>query len=262
MYVNSCYHCINTYVVIHEKDKGLDISNCTIDEAFTKVSFELLNLLDGKISVGKIRFVCYMNANTTLGIGYPEDLQQQMNAATTVTRLFEVLALHPTHWSWVNNQVMEKIASLTNHTETLFGNYKTLLSDKKAKNVLRRIPKIEMNTKFYCKIKEKWRKEPDEITVKDIDDHRSCIGEILGISKSTMILAFVDMTRVGVENNWLIPKALLHHVQNEFQKNKAKLSLFCIVSVEIESLPMMQGMYCLYIASKLVKELFSRSYLG
>jgi len=104
--------------------EGLDITSCSIDTAFTRVCGKLLDWLEGKITVNRIRVACFANANTELGIGYPENLMQQMVAAKSVTELFEILVLHPTHWSWLNVQVMEKVASVDDQTVKLVNYYK------------------------------------------------------------------------------------------------------------------------------------------
>jgi len=103
------------YIIIVSQDKVLlDITKCTIDEAFNRVSSELLRLLDNdKISIKTVNSICFKNANTDSGVGYPEDLQSKMNAATSISELFQVLALYPTHWSWMNTQLMGKIASVS-----------------------------------------------------------------------------------------------------------------------------------------------------
>lgn len=192
-----------------------------------------MNLLDGRISVEKIRVVCFANANTDLGIGYPEELKCKMIGATSVAGLFEVLALHPTHWSWMNTQVMEKIASVTDQATKLVQYYKTVISSKKVNEILQKNPKFQIDTTFYFKVKEKWDKALDDITFKDIEDHKSSIGEIFGISKSAIVL--VDIVKGCVENHWVISRTILHHVQNEVEKNKTSFSHLNIISLTFVS---------------------------
>ncbi|XP_065896237.1 uncharacterized protein [Dysidea avara] len=152
--------------------EDLDITDCRIDIAFTRVSCKLLGiLLEGKFDVTVIRIACFANANTECGIGYPEGLQQKMITAKSVAELIEVLTLHPTHWSWINIQVMEKIASLSNRATKLVEHYKTVISAKRVKEILQDIPDFVVDETFYVRIKEKWKKALDEMTFKDIQDH-------------------------------------------------------------------------------------------
>jgi len=212
-----------------------DIDHCTIDQAFTRVSSKLLDLLEGRVTVGRIRFACFVNANTTLGIGYPEGLQQKMIAATSVTQLFEVLALHPTHWSWINIQVMEKIASVNDQATILVDYYKAVMSGKKIKEVSQSIPNFKIDMSFYSKIKDKWDMPLDDITLKDIQEHQSHVGEIFGVNKTALVL--VDIVTGCVEIHWLIPKVLINHVDVEYQKNIKRMGEFNIKMLLFEFLP-------------------------
>ena len=96
-----------------------------------------MHWLEGKITVNRIRVACFAHANTELGIGYPENLMQQMVAAKLVTILFEILVLPPTHWNWLNIQVMEKIASVDDQTVNY---YKEIISSKTMQENFQEIP--------------------------------------------------------------------------------------------------------------------------
>ena len=214
--------------------EDLDITDCRIDIAFTRVSCKLLGiLLEGKFDVTVIRIACFANANTECGIGYPEGLQQKMITAKSVAELIEVLTLHPTHWSWINIQVMEKIASLSNRATKLVEHYKTVISAKRVKEILQDIPDFVVDETFYVRIKEKWKKALDEMTFKDIQDHHISVGKFFGVNESAIVL--VEILKGCVEIHWLIPKVLLDHARNEFEKIKTKLLNFSIVSVEFMS---------------------------
>jgi len=168
--------------------EDLDIISCDIDIAFTRIGCKLLSLLDGKVSAGMIKFACFSNANTELGIGYPDDLKQQLDAANTVTDLFVALANHPTHWSWINIQVMEKIASVNSQATKLVEYYKNVISAKKIQSILHKIPNFEIDEAFYCKVKKKYSKTLDELTIKDIQDHESHVSEFFSDNKTALIL--------------------------------------------------------------------------
>ena len=218
---------------------GLNITSCSIDTAFTVVSGKLLDWLEGKVTVSRIRIACFANANTEMGIGYPEDLKQKMMAAKSVTELFEILVLHPTHWSWINIQVMEKISSVNNQARDLVEYYKTIISNKKVRDVIQKIPQFEIDNSFYTKVKEKWKKSLDDITLKDIQNHQTHIAEIFGINKSATIVA--DIISGCVEVHWLMPTMLVHYAKDNFHKNKYRLLKFDIISLEFT----VSGMYVL-----------------
>jgi len=236
----------NLYAAVQQDAfEDLDITNCRIDIAFTRVSCKLLGILmEDKFDVTSIRIACFANANTKLGIGYPEDLQKQMTAAKSVAELIEILTLHPTHWSWINIQVMEKIASISNQATKLVEHYKAVISDKTLKEILEIIPEFVVDDNFYARIKGKWDKAVDEMTFKDIQDHRTSIGKIFGINKSAIVL--VEILEGCVEINWLLPKMLLDHARNELEKSKATLMDYDIISLDFmsDNLPsLMKGSY-------------------
>ena len=209
----------------------MNINECTIDIAFTRVSCKLLDLLKG-ITVDEICFACFTNANTELGIGYPEDLEQKLSEAKSVAEFFKILSSYPSHWSWINIQVMEKIASLHDQAIKLVEHYKTVMYGKKLKDILSevKLPDFKIDEAFYSKIKEKWNKPLSDITFKDIQDHKLCVGEIFGVSKSAIVL--IQIAKGCVENHWLIPRSLVHYAYVEYQKNINKLANFDIISIE------------------------------
>ena len=218
--------------VQHNVLEGLDIINCRIDTAFTRVSCKLLDLLEGKINVDRICFACFTNANTDLGIGYPEDLKQKLNESRSVTAFFRILSDYPTHWSWINIQVMEKIASLNDQAIKLVDHYKTVMYGKKLVDILSEVKlhDFKIDETFYSEIKEKWNKPLSDITFKDIQDHKLCVGEIFGIDRSAVVL--IQIVKGCVENHWLIPRSLVHYAYDEYQKNINKLANFDIISIE------------------------------
>ena len=226
--------------VQHNVLEGLDIINCRIDTAFTRISCKLLDLLEGKINVDRICFACFTNANTDLGIGYPEDLKQKLNESRSVTAFFRILSNYPTHWSWINIQVMEKIASLNDQAIKLVEHYKTVMYSKKLVDILSevKLPDFKIDEAFYSEIKEKWNKPLSDITFKDIQDHKLCVGEIFGVNRSAIVL--IQIAKGCVENHWLIPRRLQRYAYGEYHKNISKLENFDIISIEFIGTTLLQ----------------------
>jgi len=108
-------YCWSICTYYNTKRYTWDIANCSID---TALLVSMANYLIGWKArlLLTICVACFAHANTELGIGYPEDLMQQMVAAKLMTELFEILVLPPTHWSWLNIQVLEKKASVDDQT--------------------------------------------------------------------------------------------------------------------------------------------------
>ena len=156
----------------------VDISHCSIDDAFTRISCKLLTLFEGKVNVSEICCACFTKANTNLGIGYPDILKQNMTAAESVTELFRVLEKYPTHWSWINIHVMEKMASLIDPAIKLVEHYKTVISHKKLQEILCSIPEFEIDETFYFRIVETWNKALEEITLRHPISSSLCGGDI------------------------------------------------------------------------------------
>ena len=155
-----------------------------------------------------------------------------MITAKSVTELFFTLAQHPSHWSWINIQVMEKIAALDEQATQLVEHYKAVMYSKKLVDILSevKLPDFKINEEFFSQVKEKYNKPIHEITVKDIQDHKLCVGEIFGINNSAITL--LQITEGCVENHWLIPRKLIHFAYGEYQKNISKLANFDIISIE------------------------------
>jgi len=191
-------------------------------------------LYDGKIAISSIYSVLFADANTELGIGYPEELQSKMNAARSIKVLFAILSQHPTHWNCINIHIVEKISTLDTEAKKLVDYYKSNFFTKKLQDILPKGLKITGDKDFYSTIREKWEKSLDDITVKDIEDHQSEIAEIFGVNKTTVV--FKSISKKPVEIDWLIPKVLLHHAYAEYQKNERKLLKYGITSLDFLSI--------------------------
>ena len=204
-----------------DKLEGFDISDCNIDVAFTRVSCKLLALLEAKITVEMIKIACFTNANTEMGIGYPDELRKKIEAAKSVKEFFNIMVQYSSHWSWINIQVMEKIASLNDQAIKLVDLYKKAMYGKRLVDILSELKDFKADENFYSVVKEKWNKPLNEITFKDLQDHKSCVGKIFGIDKSAFVL--LKITTGCVENHWLIPRTLLSHAYSAFKNNQDKL---------------------------------------
>jgi len=139
---------------------------------------------------------------------------------------------------------------------------------------MRSIPKFKIDGCFYCRVVERLNELLDELTVNDIDARFSSIKTLFGISRYAIVLADMEIIQcyfenhkltptseshpssMHVQNHWLIPISLLHHVHSEVQKNRKLFSDFYIISFQFKSdkfpSPIKGNLKCDYIMSVVV----------
>jgi len=181
----------------------LNIADCRIDVAFTRTSIQLLELVKDKYSVADICLACFSNINSNLGVTYPEDLKKNLSNARSVKQFFIILSNHPTHWSWINIGVMEKIASLDDQAIKVIEYYKAVMYGKKLMDILSEIciSDLKINEEFHCRVEKTWNKPVVDITLKDVQDHKLCDGEIFGINKSPILLVDTLKSILAIKGN-------------------------------------------------------------
>lgn len=166
-----------------------------------------------------VRRGCIMNSKM-LGAKLPIDFIDKVNATKTLDDLFDVVIGSP-YCNWMNIRLLEKMAatSLQSNACQLIEKYKNAISSKKLKDILKHIPEVwsQVTDNYYSRIKQRWNKEFDEVTVKDVIGQWCKLEKIFDVEEPAVLLD--QVIKGSIEFHWLIPTELVLRARYSAFKN-------------------------------------------
>ena len=170
-----------------------------------------------------VRRGCITN-NKTLSAKLPNDFVNEVRATETMDKLFDVVVSSP-YCNWMNIRLLEKMAaaSLQSNARKLIDQYKNAIFSKKLKDIFKHIPEVssQVTKDYYSRVKQKWEKEYDDVTIKDIIGEWNRLEKIFDVEEPTLLLDRV--IEGSIEFHWLIPTELVSHARYSAFKNWHKL---------------------------------------
>ena len=204
-------------IVLDAQDTAIDFSIYDdVESMFTALVAGLQNMLS-EDNFQLVHTGCILN-NKALKAKYPSDFIKEIDETSTLDQLFIVLK-KSSYCNWMNVHLLEKIAvaSLQPNAYQLVQKYKEAISAKKLKDVFNQMPDIQITADYYSKVREKWHKEFDDVTIKDVIGHWNKLERIFDVDKPELLL---DRVLEGfVEFYWLIPSELVCHARYSAFKN-------------------------------------------
>ena len=191
------------------------------DLMFTVLVSGLHNILS-EVNFQQLHTGC-ISSNKTLYAKYPSGFIKEIDATGTLDQLISVLK-NSSYCNWMNVELLERtaVASLQPNAYQLVQKYKEAVSAKKLKDVFSQLSDIQTTEDYYSKVKEKWDKEFDDVTIKDVIGHWNNLEKIFDVEKPGLLLGHVFKGSV-VEFCWLIPSELVCHAQYSAFKNWCQL---------------------------------------
>ena len=166
-----------------------------------------------------IRMGCITNCKA-LSAKLPNDFVNKVRATETLDDLFEVVVSSP-YCNWMNIRLLEKMAaaSLQSNACQLISQYKNAVFSKKLKDIFKNIPEVssQVTDEYYSKVKQRWKKEFDDVTVKDVIGEWNKLEKLFDVEEPTLLLDRV--IEGSVEFHWLIPTELVSHARYSAFKN-------------------------------------------
>ena len=156
----------------------------------------------------KVHRKCLENLNVLGGISLSPDVEDKIDQSKNLSELFNVLSRCKQYWNWMNIRILEKMAGNSTPAKNLIKKYKNEVFSKKVKEVLSEIPDMIVPADQYTKVKAKWNKDFDELTIKDIVKEWSGIEKKFNVGE-TMLLK--NITTGCVEICWLLHNDLVEH---------------------------------------------------
>ena len=203
-----------------------------VDECFHCFTAAMFLILSG-VDFTLLRGACLENVNILGGVTLPEDLKNNIKATMDLSKLFDVLRESP-YWNWMNIKMLTKMASasLLPAASKLIKQYQKEIFSKRLKDILRQIPKFDVPETYYTKVKQKWDKELNDVTVNDFVKHWSDVEKIFDVKEPTVLLDRV--TADCIEIYWMIPIELVKHICQSIEAKISMLHEHNILYFEIE----------------------------
>ena len=177
----------------------------SIDAAFSSFVDDMFDILSQE-NFNKVHRKCLENLDIVCGISYSEEDKSKIINSTNVGELFSVLCSCKHYWNWMNIRILEKLAGNSIKAKKTIEKYKMKVFSRKVKDVISEIPNLEIPTDKYTEVKEKWNKDFENLTIKDIVKHWNEIEKKFNVNE-TMLLK--NITDGCVEVSWLLHKDLV-----------------------------------------------------
>ena len=206
---------------IYDEGGAVIVDFSTFDEVEVMFS-AFISALRKLLSEDKFKMIrrgCISNGKL-LSAKLPNDFVDKINATKTLDDLFDEVVNSP-YCNWMNIRLLEKMAaaSLQSNACQLIEQYKDVVSSKKLKDIFEHIPEVSslVTDNYYSKIKQRWNKEFDDLTVKDVIGQWCRLEKIFDVEEPALLLERV--IKGSVEFHWLIPSELVCHARYSAFKN-------------------------------------------
>ena len=181
-----------------------------VNDMFIALWSGLRNLFD-EDKLPSFRSACTTN-DKLMRRRLPEEFVQKVTATTNLDELFDAVVRSP-FCNWMNIRLLEKMAAASHQLNAiqLIKKYKKTILSLKLKDVLNQIQEVKISDDYYSKVKEKWNKELDKLTVNDIISHWRRLEIIFDVEDASFLLDRIIEGSVVL--CWLIPTELVCHAR-------------------------------------------------
>ena len=178
----------------------------------------LISALRSKLSEDKFQMLRRGYTANKIIQKLPESFIDEIRNTKTLDDLFDVVVASP-YCNWMNIRLLEEMAaaSLQPNIHHLIGQYKSAVYSKRLQDVFRQIPEFEVPEDYYSKVKQKWNKEFEDVTLKDVIGHWDKLEKIFDFEEPMLLLERV--IKSSVQFHWLIPSELVCHARYSAFKN-------------------------------------------
>ena len=168
----------------------------------------MFDILDEE-NFDKIHRKSLENLNVIGGISLSEDIENKLENSQNLSAIFKVMSRHcRPYWNWMNIRMLEKMAGNSLKAKQSIEKYKGSIYSRKIKDVISEISNLEIPTAGYTEVREKWKKDFNDLTVKDVVKRWNELEKKFNVEE-TMLLK--NVITGCVEVCWLLPNHLVEH---------------------------------------------------
>ena len=198
-----------------------------IHKAYHRLTGEISDILAAK-DFKKLRRACYQEISAPTST-LPKSLVEELKPTKSLDDMLDVLALSP-YWNWFDTRLLEALASASGspEAEAMLEQFKQIYYSCKVIEVLPCV--IVKPLKESIVFIEKFNKDPQELTLLDLLQHRHILEyDVMEVGEGKIVLSCI---KTGcVELWWQVPLDLVYQAHTAVKKNFHKLSPMSVKSV-------------------------------
>ena len=180
----------------------------SIDATFSHFVDDMFDILSQE-DFTRVKTKPLQNINVVGGISVTEDIEDKIDESENLSNLFNVLSRRcRPYWNWMNIRMLEKMAGNCSAAKQTIEKYKKNICSRKVKDVMSEISNLEIPANGYTEVKEKWDKDFNDLTIKDVVKRWNEIEKKFKVEE-TMLLKSIN--KGCVEVCWLLPNHLVEH---------------------------------------------------
>ena len=158
------------------------------------------------------------NLNVPGGIPLTEDIEDKIDKSENLSALFKVLSRRcRPYWNWMNIRMLEKIAGNSLAAKQTIEKYKKKIYSRKVEDLMSEISDLEIPTNGYTEVKEKWNKDFNDLTIKDVVKRWNEIEKKFNVEEKMLLKS---INKGCVEVCWLLPNHLVEQVSCSVTNNQ------------------------------------------
>ena len=160
----------------------------------------------------------------------PSEFVDKINSTGNLNELLALLSESP-YCNWMNVRMLEKLAASSCQVDAqqLIAKYKKTIFSKKISDVLEDFPDFEITDEYYAKVRDRWRKDFEDVTIADITKRWAKLQKIFGVDDLELLLE--NVIKGSTEIVWLIPVELTSHARLSAFKNWSDLEDVSYLSI-------------------------------
>ena len=190
----------------------------SIDATFSNFVDDMFDILSQE-NFSRVKMKPLQNINVVGGISLSKDVEDKIKNSGNLFHLFEVLTCDcKPYWNWMNIRMFEKMAGNSVAAKQTIEKYKQNIYSRKVKDVMSEISNLEIPTNGYTEVKEKWKKDFDDLTIKDVAKRWNELEKKFKVPEESMLLKSINDGCVEV--CWLLPNRLVEQVSCSVTNNQ------------------------------------------
>ena len=198
-----------------------------IHKAYHRLTGEISDILATK-DFKKLRRACYQEISAPTST-LPKNLVEDLKPTKSLDDMLDVLALSP-YWNWFDTRLLQALVSVSGspEAEAMVEQFKQIYYSYKVSEVLPCV--IVRPLKGSIVFIEKFNKDPEELTLLDLLQHRHILEyDVMEVGGGKIVLSCI---KTGcVEIWWQVPVDLVYKAHTAVKKNFHKLSLLSVKSL-------------------------------
>ena len=225
------YHFDQGEPGIHPASVEFDV-NDRVDDMFFKLVTGIGNILkNSNCEFALLRSACVkVDVLLAKASKLPNEFIDKINATKNLNELLALLS-ESLYCNWMNIRMLEKLAASSCQVDAqqLIAKYKKAIFSKKISDVLEDLPDFEITDEYYAKVRDKWEKDFEDVTIADITKRWAKLQKIFDVDDLELLLD--NVIKGSTEIVWLIPVDLISHAKLSAFKNWCDLEDVSYLSI-------------------------------